>query len=115
VHCRGPICGRRALDSELDHLIPYPTGPTSEQNLMGGCGHDHHAKHAPGWRVRAQPGRRIEWITPTGHRYHSDPHDYRPDHAPPPPTEANSPSSRNDEAVAALRDGRKTFSSDPPF
>jgi hypothetical protein len=115
VHCRGPICGRRALDSELDHIIPYPKGPTSEQNLMGGCGHDHHAKHAPGWRVRARPGRRIEWITPTGHRYYSDPHDYRPDHAPPPPTEANPPSSRSDEVVAALRGGRKRFSSDPPF
>jgi uncharacterized protein DUF222 len=67
VHCRGPICNRRALDSELDHIVPYPKGSTSEKNLMGGCGHDHHAKHAPGWRVRARPGGRIEWITPTGH------------------------------------------------
>jgi hypothetical protein len=83
VHCRGPICGRRALDAELDHVIPYPKGLTSAQNLMSGCGHDHHAKHAPGWQVRAHPDGRIEWITPTGHRYHSDPHDYRPDHAPP--------------------------------
>jgi hypothetical protein len=33
--------------------------------------------------VRALPDRRIQWITPTGHRYHSQPHDYRPDDPPP--------------------------------
>jgi hypothetical protein len=119
VHCRGPICRRRALDSELDHIVPYPKGPTSEKNLMGGCGHDHHAKHAPGWRVRAQPGGRIEWITPTGHRYYSDPHDYRPDTHPPaadppPPQEPRVPTTRQrDEIITALWDGRKTFLPDP--
>ncbi|MHA6622019.1 HNH endonuclease signature motif containing protein [Pseudonocardia sp. DLS-67] len=82
-HCRGPLCRRRAIDSDLDHIIPYPKGPTGDKNLMAGCGHDHHAKHAPGWRVRTRPDGRIEWITPTGHRYRSDPHDYRPDPAPP--------------------------------
>jgi len=100
VHCRGPICGRRALDSELDHIVPYPKGPTSEKNLMSECGHDHHAKHAPGWRVRARPDGRIEWITPTGHRYYSDPHDYRPDEGPPPPT-AQPPLSQEQQLLAA--------------
>ncbi|OLT06007.1 hypothetical protein BJF90_19170 [Pseudonocardia sp. CNS-004] len=87
VHCRGPICGSRAIDSELDHVIPYPTGPTSAENLMSGCGHDHHAKHAPGWHVRARPDGRIEWTTPTGHRYYSDPYDYRTHHQPAPESE----------------------------
>jgi hypothetical protein len=41
-------------------------------------------KHAPGWAVRALPDGRIQWITPTGHRYHSHPHDYRPDEDLPP-------------------------------
>jgi hypothetical protein len=109
VHCRGPICGRRALDSELDHIVPYPKGPTSEQNLMGGCGHDHHAKHAPGWRVRTRPGGRIEWITPTGHRYHSDPHDYRPDHAPPPELLP----SQEQQSRIEPRDGQKAIPPDP--
>jgi hypothetical protein len=36
-------------------------------------------KHAPGWAVRALPDGRIQWITPTGHRYHSHPYDYRSD------------------------------------
>ncbi|GAA0899316.1 hypothetical protein [Pseudonocardia zijingensis] len=29
--------------------------------------------------MRALPDGRIQWITPTGHRYHSHPHDHRPD------------------------------------
>ncbi|TWF79809.1 HNH endonuclease [Pseudonocardia hierapolitana] len=110
VHCRGPICGRRALDSELDHIVPYPKGPTSEQNLVGGCGHDHHAKHAPGWQVRARPGRRIEWITPTGHRYYSDPHDYRPDHGPPP---APPPPSQEQMALVDPWNSQKAVPPDP--
>jgi hypothetical protein len=40
-------------------------------------------KHAPGWTVRALPDGRIQWTTPTGHRYYSHPHDYRPDPDPP--------------------------------
>jgi hypothetical protein len=79
VHCRGPICRRRALDSHLDHITPYPHGPTNHTNIQGCCGHEHRMKHAPGWAVRALPDGRIQWITPTGHRYHSEPYDSRPD------------------------------------
>jgi hypothetical protein len=83
VYCRRPTCRRRVIDGELDHIVPYPIGPTSEPNLAGYCGHDHHAKHAPGWQVRAHDHGRIEWITPTGHRYVSEPYDYRLDDDPP--------------------------------
>jgi hypothetical protein len=79
VHCRGPICRRRALDSHLDHIEPYPKGPTNDKNIQGCSGHEHRMKHAPGWAVRVLPDGRIQWITPTGHRYHSEPYDYRPD------------------------------------
>jgi hypothetical protein len=84
VHCRSPICRRRTLDGHLDHIEPFPHGPTSDSNLHGCCGHDHRMKHASGWAVRALPDGRIQWITPTGHRYHSHPHDYRADHERPP-------------------------------
>jgi hypothetical protein len=77
--CRSPICTRRAINCELDHIIPWAKGgDTSERNLMDGCTHDHHLKHQPGWKVRMLDGGVIEWTTPTGHRYRSDPHDYRP-------------------------------------
>ena len=84
VYCRGPICRRRALDGHLDHIEPYPHGPTNQTNLHACCGHEHRMKHTPGWSVRALPNGRIQWITPTGHRYHSEPYDYRPDDHPPP-------------------------------
>jgi hypothetical protein len=88
VYCRGPICRRRALDGHLDHITPYPHGPTNEKNLHGCCGHEHRMKHAPGWAVRALPDGRIQWITPTGHRYYSEPYDYRTDDELPPGTAA---------------------------
>jgi hypothetical protein len=84
VCCRSPICRRRALDGHLDHVTPYPDGPTNDKNLHACCGHDHRMKHAPGWAVRALPDGRIQWITPTGHRYHSHPQDHRPDGGLPP-------------------------------
>lgn len=77
VHCRSPICRRRALDAELDHIVPYPVGTTSEPNMAGYCGHDHHRKHAPDWQVVVGSDGALEWITPTGHRYTSQPYDYR--------------------------------------
>jgi hypothetical protein len=49
-------------------------------------------KHAPGWTVRALPDGRIQWITPTGHRYHSHPYDYRTDNDLPPD---KAPANRN--------------------
>jgi hypothetical protein len=86
LYCREPRCRRRAVDAELDHIVPFPLGPTSAANLNGNClHHHHHMKHAPGWQVSAHPNGPIEWITPTGHSYLSEPHDYRPEPEPPPP------------------------------
>ncbi|MGH3614552.1 MAG: DUF222 domain-containing protein [Pseudonocardia sp.] len=78
VYCRAPMCRRRAANCELDHTVPYPEGPTSEDNLWAGCVHDHQLKHHAGWQVTQHPEGQIEWITPTGHRYTSEPYDYRP-------------------------------------
>ena len=33
-------CPRRAIDYELDHVVPFPVGSTSEANLAGLCSHD---------------------------------------------------------------------------
>lgn len=35
VYCRSPICRRRAIDAGLDHIVPYPKGPTSADNMAG--------------------------------------------------------------------------------
>ncbi len=80
VHCRHPICRRRAIDSELDHTVAFAGdgGITAASNLYGVCVHHHHLKHdAPSWSARQHDDGRITWTTPTGRSYSSDPHDYR--------------------------------------
>jgi hypothetical protein len=62
----------------LDHVIPWdPDGTTSEANVAALCTAHHDLKEQPGWQVVLHADRRMEWITPTGHRYWSDPHSYR--------------------------------------
>ena len=88
LYCRKPGCRRKAADGELDHVTPWSKGgTTSENNLAGYCTHDHLLKtHAPGWRVEAHPDGALTWVTPTGHRHTTRPHDYSPElPAPPPP------------------------------
>jgi hypothetical protein len=78
VTCRHPRCRRAATGCELDHVIPWdPDGTTSEANVAALCTAHHDLKEQPGWQVVLHPDRRMEWITPTGHRYWSDPYDHR--------------------------------------
>ncbi|HVH23616.1 MAG TPA: DUF222 domain-containing protein [Pseudonocardia sp.] len=95
LYCRMPGCRRQATNCELDHAIDWAKGgTTADTNLYTGCLHDHRLKDRPGWSVRQIPDGRVEWTTPTGHRYSSDPHDYRPDNDPDPPL-LRLPSARN--------------------
>ena len=91
VTCRFPICNRRAIDCDLDHLQPWAQdGDTNEANLHGLCPQHHALKDQPGWHVISHPDGTLIWITPTGHRHISRPHDYRdyfpddPEPEPPP-------------------------------
>ena len=78
VTCRFPICNRRAIDCDLDHLQRWADGgDTNEADLHGFCGQHHALKELPGWQVIAHPDGTLTWITPTGHRHISHPHDYR--------------------------------------
>jgi HNH endonuclease/Domain of unknown function (DUF222) len=82
-HCRFPHCRRRAIDTELDHVIAWADGgETSAANLRALCVHHHKLKHHAGWHVEAHPDGRLTWTTPTGHQHTTEPHDYR---AEPPP------------------------------
>jgi hypothetical protein len=76
-HCRFPLCRRRAADAELDHVVAWADGgETSAANLQALCVHHHKLKTHAGWRVEAHPDGRLTWITPTGHRHATSPHDY---------------------------------------
>jgi len=80
-HCRVPICRRRAVDSQIDHTVAFHTdgGGTDRDNLYHACLCHHRMKDARGWSVTQHRDGMITWTTPTGHRYSSRPHDYRPE------------------------------------
>jgi hypothetical protein len=64
-----PGCSQPAVESELDHTVPYPTGPTAAHNLGPLCKRHHLLKtHARYRVVQPTPGV-FEWTTPTGQRY----------------------------------------------
>jgi hypothetical protein len=66
--CRAPGCRRRVpRGGELDHVRPYPLGPTSAANLAGFCTGHHRGKHqAPGWAHDIAPDGTLTVTTPTG-------------------------------------------------
>jgi hypothetical protein len=77
--CTVPGCRRRARSCDLDHRTPWPTGPTTAENLGALCRHHHRMKHAPGWHVTKQPDGTHVWTSPTRHTYR-----YRPPALPTP-------------------------------
>lgn len=64
--CRFPGCEVPARECDLDHLIPFPSGPTSESNLFALCRRHHGLKHEGGWQVAALPGSALKWDSPQG-------------------------------------------------
>jgi hypothetical protein len=61
--CRFPCCGRPPGWCEAHHVEPFPTGPTSIENLALFCSHHHHKLHDnmshPGSRAV-----RVMWFRP---------------------------------------------------
>ena len=67
--CRFPGCAVPARECDLDHLIPFPQGPTSAGNLHALCRRHHGLKHDDGWTVEAvEAGERhgLRWTSPHG-------------------------------------------------
>ncbi len=71
--CRFPGCRQPARRCDLDHVVRWPDGPTTADNLAALCRHHHRLKHRTRWTVRAGPGADLEWTAPTGHRYRTSP------------------------------------------
>lgn len=66
VACRFPGCSVPARECDLDHLIPFPLGPTSADNLHSLCRRHHQLKHDDGWRVEPLPDHGLRWTSPLG-------------------------------------------------
>ena len=64
--CRFPGCSVAARLCDLDHVRPWPTGPTSAANLICLCRRHHRIKQAAGWSVRLTHDGTATWTDPTG-------------------------------------------------
>ncbi|MFW5472982.1 DUF222 domain-containing protein [Knoellia sp. CPCC 206450] len=64
--CRFPGCSTPARQCDLDHVRPWPTGPTATTNLICLCRRHHRIKQRDGWTVRLHPDATVTWTDPTG-------------------------------------------------
>jgi len=73
--CRFPGCAVPARQCDLDHVVPWPAGPTAAFNLMCLCRRHHRIKQRWRWRVRIDPDAIVEWTDPSGRRVRTYPAD----------------------------------------
>ena len=73
VTCRFPTCRQPAWRADLDHVRPWPAGPTAEHNLGPLCRRHHQLKQRPDWHVTRHPDGTWTWTAPTGHTHTTPP------------------------------------------
>ena len=78
ARCRFPGCSVAARFCDLDHVTPWPAGPTTAANLACLCRRHHRVKQRPGWTVRIATDATITWTDPTGATRTTHPLDHRP-------------------------------------
>ncbi|KGN34216.1 HNH nuclease [Knoellia sinensis KCTC 19936] len=66
--CRFPGCAVPARQCDLDHVRPWPVGPTTPTNLMALCRRHHRIKQRDGWTVKLHPDGHADWTDPTGYQ-----------------------------------------------
>jgi len=74
--CRFPGCRRVATGCDLDHTVPWPRGQTEESNLAALCRSHHRLKTHGDWQVVQRAGGILEWTSPTGRVFRTQPADY---------------------------------------
>ena len=76
VTCDAPSCQAQAVNTDLDHTVPWPDGPTDQGNLAPRCRTHHRAKQAPDWTVvQLAPGV-TRWTLPSGRTHVTTPTSY---------------------------------------
>lgn len=85
--CRSPGCGQPAARCQLDHVTPFPDGPSSTANGRMACKRDHDLKTRGAITVHADdPDGSTTWRTRHGQRGTTEPRPYlnHPDDDTPP-------------------------------
>jgi hypothetical protein len=76
--CTYPGCNHQARRSQLDHIMPWPQGPTDRSNLHPLCVHHHNLKTHGNWQVnRDHDSGETTWTSPRGLTAKA-PHPYQP-------------------------------------
>jgi len=69
-NCIFPGCRMPATDCDLDHRIPWAEGgPTTTDQLVPLCRHDHVIRHRHGWKHQPLPNGDHQWTSRLGHQY----------------------------------------------
>ena len=73
--CRFPGCSAPAESCDIDHVIPYPLGPTHPSNLACLCRKHHLLKTfwTGDWELKLRPDGAAVWTSPTGRVYTTHP------------------------------------------
>ncbi|WP_166789171.1 HNH endonuclease signature motif containing protein [Cryobacterium sp. TmT2-59] len=72
--CRFPGCNRSAAHSDLDHSLDWQfNGLTGEDNLAHLCPPCHALKSETGWTVKHLEGGVLEWRSPSGRAFVTEP------------------------------------------
>jgi hypothetical protein len=75
--CTAPTCRRPAAQCDFEHNTPYEAGGrTCLCNGGPKCRHDHRLKQNPLWKVEQPEPSIIQWTTPAGRHYTTEPTRY---------------------------------------
>jgi hypothetical protein len=84
--CRAPGCGQPAARSQLDHVVPFPHGPSDPGNSHALCKRDHDAKTDGDLQVLDhRPDGSATWRTRHGQTGTTPPRPYLPEAGSVPP------------------------------
>ena len=77
--CRFPGCPTPARQTDLDHVIAFPGGPTDPANLVCLCRTHHGFKHHGGWSLALAADGTASWRAPDGRSWvpQPRPHGFR--------------------------------------
>ncbi|GAA0980287.1 hypothetical protein GCM10009562_27840 [Nocardioides aquaticus] len=67
--CVFPWCTNPAVFTDMEHVIPYPDGPTETGNVAPACRQHHRAKTHMGWDYEVLGPGLYLWTSPQGERY----------------------------------------------